>query len=133
MRQRVRVHALAQHLRAEPSFLCQTGFDAFPAADIVNAQENQRDETKHDQEELDDLVIDSGGQTAQERVNQYDKSRDQYTGIEVPAQEQVQQFAHCVHGDTGGEHRHHREGNGIETASFFVKTQLQVFRNGTRA
>ncbi len=40
---------------------------------------------------------------------------------------------HDVHRDARGENRHDGEGDGVETARFFVETQTQVFWHGARA
>ena len=96
-----------------------------------HGEDGQGREPGHDQEELQDLIINSAGEAAHIGVNEYDGRDGQHRRAEIPTQHQVQQQAHGVHGDAGGEDGHHGEGEGVEAAGLLIEAQLEVFGDGT--
>ena len=104
--------------------------DSLPSARLGARQNRQRRESGHDQEKLQNLVIDRAGQAAQVGIGKHDGRRRQHAHVEVPTEHQVQQQSQGVHGNARRENRHHREGEGIKPARLFVEAHLQVFGNG---
>ena len=73
--------------------------DARPAAGILERQENQRHEARHDQEKLQHFVVDRRGQPAEAGIDQHDDRRSQDADIEIPAEEDLHELRHGEHGD----------------------------------
>ncbi len=57
--------------------------------DLVQADDRQRQERRHDHEELQDLVVDGGGQTPDGDVRQHHQGGDHEGEVEVPAEQDV--------------------------------------------
>ncbi len=112
--------------------------DALPAADVAQADPDQRSEAGDDQEELQDLVVDGAGEAAEEDVAEHDDGGEDDGDVEdvlvgddaVEEPEGLDQQRHRVHGDAGGEDGHDGEGEGVEGAGLLVEAHAQVFRHG---
>ncbi|MNX86090.1 hypothetical protein D3C86_1179540 [compost metagenome] len=98
-----------------------------PASDVLEAQHDQRGEAEDDQEELEHLVVDAGGEAAQDGVGEHHQRGYQDARMDRPAEKQLEHQGHGVHVDARGEHRHGRERDGVETARLLVEAQLEVF------
>ena len=118
------------------------GLQAAPAADIPKSQQHQRQESGDDEEELQDLVVDGAGQSAEEDIRQHDDGRkhdgERENSFLRPAQrvkesiknmQRLDQPRHRVHRDAGTENRHHRKGAGIQRAGLLVEPHAQELRH----
>jgi hypothetical protein len=56
--------------------------DALPAADVAQADPDQRREAGDDQEELQDLVVDGAGEAAEEDVAEHDQRGEEDRDVE---------------------------------------------------
>jgi hypothetical protein len=63
--------------------------EAVDAADVVQADDRQRYEARHDDEELEDLVVDRRAQPAERDVDQHDRGRDHDRQVDRPPHQQV--------------------------------------------
>ena len=106
--------------------------ECLPSADVSESQINQRGETQHDHEELEHLVVDRRGKSPQEDVDQHDRRGDEDAGPVVPLDKSLEETGQGMEGDSRGEDRHHREGDGIEAAGLLVETQFQILGNRPR-
>ena len=59
--------------------------ESLPAADVLQAEPDERREAGDDQEELQHLVVDRAGQAAEVDVDQHDHGRDDDGDVEDPA------------------------------------------------
>ena len=108
------------------------GLERVPAADVLQAEVNDRGEAEHDHEELQHLGVDGRSQAAFEHIHQHDCGADPEADIIVPAEQLVQQFRQGVHGNARSKQGHYRERDGVEAAGPLVKTELEVFGHGAR-
>ncbi len=98
----------------------------------MDGEDGEGSKADDDEEELKHLVVDGGGESTEVGVSQDDGGGDEHAGLKTPAEKLLQQNAERVHGDAGREKRHDGERDGVETAGFLVKTELQVLRYATR-
>ena len=126
---------LARGIRRTGGHGIELGHQGVPSADALQAEPDQRHETEHDHEELQHLVVDRRGQSAQENVGQHDQGRNGDAQVVGEAENLFQEPGQGVHRDAGRKDGHHRERNRVERARFFVEPQLQVLRDrpGLRA
>ena len=120
----------------------QIGREPVPAADVLQAQPDQRKESGDDQEKLDHFVVDGAGQSAQQDVSQNHQRRNHQGEVKYPGLRQAQpgkrrvenvqdlnQLRHGIHGNAGRKKSHDGERNGVEAAGLFVKAQAEIFRH----
>jgi hypothetical protein len=107
----------------------QAGGHALPTARFHERQDRERREAEHDQKKLEDLIVDRAGQSTERSVGEHDGGGEQHGTGKAPAEHQLKQQSEGIHRDARRENRHHREGDGIEAARFFVEAQLEVFRH----
>ena len=112
--------------------------DSLPAADVAQAEPDQRGEAGDDEEELQDLVVDGAGEAAEEDVAEDDERGEDDGDVEdvgvgddaVEQAEGLDEQRHRVHGDAGGEDGHDGEGEGVEGAGLLVEAHAQVLGHG---
>ena len=91
------------------------------------SQNDQRRKSDHDQEELQNLIVDGRGEPSQIDINQYDHGRNQQAEIKIPAQQGFHQQCQGIHGDPGSKYGHDRKRKRIESPGFFIEPEFQVF------
>ncbi len=117
---------------------------AMDAADVVESDEHQRQKSGNDEGKLEHLVVNGTGEPAEEDVAQDDDGRKQHGKVEDPSQRQTQhdkqtvedvqgldEPGHGIHGDAGGEYRHHGKGTGIQRTGLFIEAKAEKLRHGT--
>ncbi len=110
--------------------------DSLPSTDIAQADPDERSEAGDDEEELENLVVDSAGEAAEEDVAEDDDGGDEDGDVEdvvvgddaVEEAERLDEKRHRVHGDAGGEHGHDGEGEGVDGAGLLVEAQCGDIR-----
>ena len=123
----------------------QRGFEAIPATDVFQADPDQRQESRDDEEKLEDFVVDGAGESAQEDVAEHDDRGEDDGEVEDPVQRQSQRLKrlvedverldearHRIHRNAGREDGHQREGAGVPGARLFVEAEAQKFGHGAR-
>src|ERR1700761_1284918 len=120
----------------------QRCLETVPPSYILEADPYQGQKTSDDQKELQDLVVDGAGESAEEDVAEDDDRREENREVKDPAHRQIEleeeriedvqcldETRHGVHRNAGGKYRHHREGAGIVGAGLFIEAQPQELRN----
>ena len=118
---------------------------AVPAPNILEANPDQRQKPGHDQEELQNLVVDGAGESAKKDVAQDDQRGEDDGEVEDPLERQpkwmeqpvenmqrLDQPRHGVHRDARREDGHHRKGAGIPGPRLLVEAQAQKLRHRAR-
>ena len=82
---------------------------AAPAADVVQADDRDRDQRRQDHEELQHLVVDRRGQAAERDVGGDDDRRDDDADDDRPAQQELQDERERVEVHAGDQDRGDRE------------------------
>ena len=96
---------------------CELGdlvLEALHAADAVQADEGQRQQRGHDDEELEHLVVDRRRETAERDVGQHDRGRDEQRHPERPAEQRVHDRAEQVEVDAGDEQLREGEADRVD-------------------
>ena len=65
----------------------------------MESQNNEWQEPGDNQAKLKHLVVDGAGEAAQGGIGEHDCGSRQHAGIHVPAEQEIEQLAHGVHGD----------------------------------
>ena len=100
--------------------------EAAPAAHVVQRDERQRQQARHDDEELQDLVVDRRGQAAERDVDEHDRGGDDDRDRDRPAQHQVDDQREREQVDAGDQDRRHCERRGVQRVRGVVEAQAQV-------
>jgi hypothetical protein len=95
------------------------------AADVYQAEEHERHQPERDQEELQDLVVDRGGEAAQDHVPEHYPREKDDARRERPAEEQLEDYRHRVHVYAGEQDHEDGEQDGVEPARRLVVAELQ--------
>ncbi len=125
-----RIVARAEVLDGVEELPVQLGRQAGETADLLETEEDDRQEAEPDEEELDDLVVDRGGQPAPEDVEEDDQGGEEDGGVERPAQHHVEEQGHGVEADAAHQDGHDGEGDGVEAARRLVVAELEVLGHG---
>ena len=127
------VVARAQVLDRVEEGLLELGHEPGEAADLLEPEEDDRQEAEPDEEELDDLVVDRGGQAAPEDVEEDDDGGEEDARRERPAEHELEEQGHGVEADAAHEDGHDGEGDGVEAARRLVVAELEVLGHGPDA
>ena len=109
--------------------LLELVLQAGPAADLVQADEGDRDQRGEDHEELQHLVVDRRGQAAERDVDGDDDRRHDDADDDRPAQQEVQDQRERVEVHAGDQDRGERERPRVELVRGGVEALEQVLRH----
>jgi hypothetical protein len=104
---------------------------AVDATDGVQRHQRQREQRGDDHEELQHLVVDRRGQSAERDVDEHERRRDDNGERHRPAEHEVDDQRQREQVDAGDEHRRHGERPGIEGVRGLVEAQPQVLGHRT--
>ena len=102
---------------------------AVPAADVVQADDRQRDQRREDHEELQHLVVDRRGEAAERDVDEHDGGGDDDAEQDRPAEHQLEHERQRVQVHAGDQHGRERERQRVEEVRLLVEAQAQVLRH----
>jgi hypothetical protein len=105
------------------------GFQAAIAADAFQPDDYQRDQPCDDHEELQDLVVNRAGQTAECDVGQHEQRRDGDRQPDRPADQRVDDQRQGVQVHPGSQHRGRSERHGVEQVGGRVEAPEQELRH----
>ena len=88
-----------------------------PTAGTVQADQGQRQQRRHDHEELQHLVVDGCRQTANRDVGEHDDGRDDQRDDQWPPQQPVDDLAQQEQVDTGDQQLRQREAQRVDQVS----------------
>jgi len=103
--------------------------ESAPATDAVEADDRQRCETRDDDEELEHLGVDRGGQAAEGDVAEHDRGGDEQRDPQRPAEQGVDHLGQQNEVHTGDEQLGDREGQRVHQVCAGTETTAHELRH----